>query len=283
MLNTLSKYSYPGGLTAEKVLKTDSRPAGAWPMLECVNLSKVYPTPKGPYVVLEDFQMKVEKGEFVSVIGHSGCGKSTVLSMIAGLNPITSGNIVIDAKEIEGPGPDRAVVFQSPSLFPWMSALENVLLGVKRVFPHATKREREVICKYYLDKVGLGNDFYKKTSDMSNGMKQRVGIARAFALKPSVLLLDEPFGMLDSLTRAELQEVLLEVWRRERITAIMVTHDVDEAIYLSDRVIMMTGGPYAKVGDILPVDLPRPRIKQEVLDHRDYYSYRDHLIRFLEE
>ena len=264
-------------------LKVKSSPAGAWPKLECVNLSKVYPTPKGPYVVLEGLNLRVEKKEFVSIIGHSGCGKSTVLSMIAGLNSISKGSIVLDGMEITGPGPDRAVVFQSPSLFPWMTALENVLLGVKQVFPHATKKEQQIICKYYLDKVGLGDAFHKKASDLSNGMKQRVGIARAFALKPQILLLDEPFGMLDSLTRAELQEVLLEVWRKEKITAIMVTHDVDEAIYLSDRVIMMTTGPYAKVGDELEINLSRPRKKTEVLDHPDYYNYRDYLLRFLEE
>ncbi len=257
--------------------------AGASHKLECVYLSKVYPTPKGPYVVLEDFNLQVSKGEFVSIIGHSGCGKSTVLSMIAGLNSITKGNIVVDSNTILGPGPDRAVVFQSPSLFPWMSSLDNVLLGVKQVFPHATKKERETIAKYYLDKVGLGDAFHKKASDLSNGMKQRVGIARAFALKPEVLLLDEPFGMLDSLTRAELQGVLMEIWRKEKITAIMVTHDVDEAIYLSDRVIMMTSGPYAKVGETLDVQLPRPRVKSEVMEHPDYYKYREFLINFLEE
>ena len=265
------------------VTRKQEKPAGASNKLECVNLSKVYPTPNGPYVVLEDFNLQVQNGEFVSIIGHSGCGKSTVLSMIAGLNPITKGNIVVDSKTILGPGPDRAVVFQSPSLFPWMSAFENVLLGVKQVFPHASKKERETISKYYLNKVGLGDAFHKKANELSNGMKQRVGIARAFALKPDVLLLDEPFGMLDSLTRAELQEVLMDVWKKEKITAIMVTHDVDEAIYLSDRVIMMTSGPYAKVGETLEVNLPRPRIKSEVMEHPGYYNYREFLINFLEE
>jgi nitrate/nitrite transport system ATP-binding protein len=250
--------------------------------LNCINLTKSYPTPKGQYVVLEGLNMEIYKEEFVSIIGHSGCGKSTVLSMIAGLNPVTKGSINLDNSEIKGPGPDRAVVFQSPSLFPWMTALENVMLGVKRVFPHAGKKERESICKYYLDKVGLANSFYKKAGEMSNGMKQRVGIARAFALKPEILLLDEPFGMLDSLTRAELQEVLMEIWSKEKITAIMVTHDVDEAIYLSDRIIMMTSGPYAKVGDTLHIDIPRPRIKSDVIEFPAYYRYREHLIRFLE-
>lgn len=251
--------------------------------LQCVKLSKVYPTPKGDYVVLEDFNLRVRDEEFISIIGHSGCGKSTVLTMIAGLNDISKGSIVVDGKQIIGPGPDRAVVFQSPSLFPWMTALENVKIGVEEVFPHVSKTEQIDICKYYLSKVGLDGSFDKKATDMSNGMQQRVGIARAFSLQPEVLLLDEPFGMLDSLTRAELQEVLMEVWLKEKITAVMVTHDVDEAIYLSDRVIMMTGGPYAKVGDTLDVKLPRPRIKKEVIDHPDYNKYRDHLLNFLNE
>lgn len=251
-------------------------------MLNCIDLAKVYPSKKGPFTVLEDFQLKVSQGEFISIIGHSGCGKSTVLSMIAGLNSISKGGIVLDGKHIDGPGPDRGVVFQSPSLFPWMTALDNVMLGVKQVFPHATKAQKQDICKYYLDRVGLGDAFDKRAGEMSNGMQQRVGIARAFALKPKILLLDEPFGMLDSLTRSELQDVLMEVWAKEKITAIMVTHDVDEAIFLSDRVIMMTGGPFAKVGDVLEVKLERPRLRKAVLEHPKYYDLRGHLINFLE-
>ncbi len=250
--------------------------------LECTQLSKVYSTPKGPYVVLENLNLRVYNEEFISIIGHSGCGKSTVLSMIAGLNEITKGHIVLDKRAIDGPGPDRAVVFQSPSLIPWLSALENVCLGVHRVFPHISKKERIDIAKYYLYVVGLEDAFNKKAKDLSNGMKQRVGIARAFALKPDVLLLDEPFGMLDSLTRAELQEVLMGVWREEKITAIMITHDVDEAIYLSDRVVMMTSGPYANIGDTLHIDFVRPRTRKEVFFHDDYYKYRQYLIDFLQ-
>lgn len=251
------------------------------PMLEIINLKKVYPTKKGPFVVLENFNLKVDDGEFIAVIGHSGCGKSTALMMIAGLNDISDGNITVNSREIDGAGPDRAVVFQSPSLFPWMTTLENVMLGVKRVYPHGTKRQREDICKYYLNKVGLGSALNKKAMDLSNGMKQRVGIARAFALKPRVLLLDEPFGMLDSLTRAELQDVLLEVWNKEKITAIMVTHDVDEALFLSDRVVMMTSGPYAKVGDVLQVPFERPRTRHNVNEDDRYYDCRGHLLDFL--
>lgn len=251
-------------------------------MLECKNLKKAYPTPNGDFVVLEDFQLQVNENEFVSIIGHSGCGKSTLLSMVAGLNEISSGNILLDDIPIDGAGPDRAVVFQSPSLFPWMTALENVMLGVKQVFPHASKSQRNDICKYYLSKVGLADAFHKKSNDLSQGMKQRVGIARAFALKPKILLLDEPFGMLDSMTRVELQDVLIDVWSKESITAIMVTHDVDEAIFLSDRVIMMTSGPYAKVGDVAHINLDRPRERKSVMEHPDFYKYRQHLLTFLD-
>ena len=246
------------------------------------DLAKVYPTVDGPVAVVKGFDLQIEQGEFVSIIGHSGCGKSTVLSMIAGLNEISDGAIYIDGRRVTGPGPDRGVVFQSPSLFPWMTAMENVLLGVEQVFPHGSKRERREIAEYYLNCVGLVDALDKRAAELSQGMRQRVGIARAFALKPKLLLLDEPFGMLDSLTRTELQDVLLEVWRRDRITAIMVTHDVDEALFLSDRVVMMTSGPQAKVGDILPVEFPRPRDRRTVCEHEHFYDLRGHLLRFLD-
>jgi nitrate/nitrite transport system ATP-binding protein len=226
--------------------------------------------------------LTVNKEEFISIIGHSGCGKTTLLSMIAGLNPITAGQVILDGVPIDGPGPDRGVIFQSPSLLPWMTALENVQLGVNQVFAHATKKQRTDICKYYLSKVGLSGAFNKRASELSQGMKQRVGIARALALKPQILLLDEPFGMLDSLTRGELQDVLLEVLNKEKTTAIMITHDVDESIFLADRVIMMTSGPRAQIGDVLKINFERPRNRKELLEHPDYYKYREHLINFLE-
>ncbi|CAM3429973.1 ABC transporter ATP-binding protein [Zobellia roscoffensis] len=251
-------------------------------MLDLHDLKKVYPTPKGDYVVLEHLNLQIMKEEFVTIIGHSGCGKTTMLSMIAGLNPISGGNISVLGNPVKGPGPDRGVIFQSPSLMPWMTALENVLLGVNQVFPHATKTQRQDIAKYYLNKVGLDGAFYKKASELSQGMQQRVGIARAFAIKPKVLLLDEPFGMLDSLTRGELQDILIEIWNKEKITAVMITHDVDEAIFLADRVVMMTSGPRAKIGDVLNIDFERPRTRKSVLEHDDYYTYRKHLIDFLE-
>jgi nitrate/nitrite transport system ATP-binding protein len=232
--------------------------------------------------VVDEFDPRMYRGEFVSLIGHSGCGKSTVLSMAAGLNDVSSGGIVLDGREVNAAGPDRAVVFQSPNLFPWLTAQENVALGVDRVYPHATRAEREEIVNYYLTRVGLGRHLDKRARALSSGMKQRVGIARAFALSPKLLLLDEPFGMLDSLTRWELQELLMEVWARTRVTAICVTHDVDEAILLADRVVMMTNGPEAKVGKVMPVDLPRPRTRQALLEHPDYYRYRQEVLEFLE-
>ena len=253
--------------------------------LEFTQLSKIYPTPDGNSTVkvVDGFDMKMKKGEFISIIGHSGCGKSTVLSMTAGLNEISEGGIILDNREIDGAGPDRGVVFQAPSLFPWLTAFENVMLGVDKVYPHASQSEREDIVEYYLARVGLADAMYKKAADMSNGMRQRVGIARAFALSPKLLLLDEPFGMLDSLTRWELQEVLMEVWERTHVTAIVVTHDVDEAILLADRVVMMTNGPHAKIGKIEEIDLPRPRSRKALLEHPDYYRYRESLLTFLSE
>ncbi|PVB59971.1 nitrate ABC transporter ATP-binding protein [Labrenzia sp. 011] len=250
--------------------------------LEFSRLRKVYPTAKGPLTVVDGFDLKMQKGEFVTLIGHSGCGKSTVLSMVAGLNPITDGAIILDGTHVTKAGPDRAVVFQAPSLMPWLTAYENVELGVDKVYPDASRSEKRDVIEYYLGKVGLGDAMQKAAADLSNGMKQRVGIARAFALSPKLLLLDEPFGMLDSLTRWELQDVLMDVWKRTRVTAICVTHDVDEAILLADRVVMMSNGPNARIGNIMEVDLPRPRSRRELLAHPDYYAYREELLDFLE-
>ena len=251
--------------------------------LEFFKLDKVYPTPKGPLKVVENFNLLMDKGEFISLIGHSGCGKSTVLTMAAGLNEITGGGIVLDNREITSAGPDKAVVFQAPSLMPWLTARQNVELGVERVYPHAAKSERRDIVDYYLDRVGLADAKDKLAAEMSNGMRQRVGIARAFALSPRLLLLDEPFGMLDSLTRWDLQDVLVETWNRTKVTAIMVTHDVDEAILLADRVVMMTNGPRATIGKVLQVDLPRPRDRKELLEHPKFYEYRQEVLHFLAE
>jgi len=249
--------------------------------LEFYNLKKIYPTPKGPLTVLENFDLLMDKGDFVSLIGHSGCGKSTALTMAAGLNGISGGGIVLDGREIDIAGPDKAVVFQAPSLMPWLTARQNVSIGVSRVYPHASQAERRDIVEYYLQRVGLGDAMDKLAADMSNGMRQRVGIARAFALSPKLLLLDEPFGMLDSLTRWDLQDVLMEVWERTKVTAICVTHDVDEAILLADRVVMMTNGPHATIGKVLEVDLPRPRDRKALLEHPKFYAYREEVLQFL--
>lgn len=251
--------------------------------VEFYAVDKVFPTPRGPLTVVEKFNLDIARGEFVSLIGHSGCGKSTVLSMAAGLTEVTDGGIVLDGRVVATAGPDRGIVFQAPNLLPWLTARENVALGVERVFPHAKASERRDIIEYFLARVGLADAMDRRASELSNGMRQRVGLARAFALSPKLLLLDEPFGMLDALTRWELQEVLMDVWKRSRVTAICVTHDVDEAILLADRVIMMTNGPRARIGRVMNVELPRPRTRRALLEHPRYYEYRNELLRFLEE
>lgn len=251
--------------------------------IEMFNLGKTYDTPAGPAVIVEEFNLNMYQGEYVCLLGHSGCGKSTVLTMVAGLNPITTGGVVVANHEIEGPGPDRGVVFQSPCLMPWMTAMDNVMLGVNQVYAHAKKSERRDMAAYYLTLVGLGSSLNTRAADLSQGMQQRVGIARAFALRPKMLLLDEPFGMLDSLTRMELQEVLLEILVKDQVTTLMVTHDVDEALFMSDRIVMMTNGPRARVGKVIDVPFDRPRNRTEVLEHDQYYDLRGNMIQFLED
>lgn len=251
--------------------------------LELWRLGKSYPTKDGgSTTIVTDFNLTVKQGEFVSLIGHSGCGKSTVLSIVAGLSELSTGGIVLAGREIDGAGPDRGMVFQSPSLLPWRTAFENVMLGVEQVNPHLTRQQRSDIVIHYLELVGLGDALRKRPVELSAGMRQRVGLARAFALNPKMLLLDEPFGMLDSLTRFELQQVLIDLWSTDQKTALMVTHDVDEALFLSDRVVMMTNGPNATVGDILTVPFPRPRDRTAVMEHPDYDALRNHLVGFLE-
>lgn len=250
---------------------------------EASALGKSYKTPTGDSVIVRGFDLRMSKGEFVCILGHSGCGKSTVLSMVAGLNEVTEGTLLLDNREIDGAGPDRGVVFQSPCLLPWMSAWDNVMLGVDQVYYHATRSERDQIVEYYLAAVGLGDQMHKRPGELSAGMRQRVGLARAFALSPKMLLLDEPFGMLDKLTKFELQQVLLDLWNRERLTAMMITHDVDEAIYLADRVVMMTNGPAARVGEIVKIDFERPRDRSTMMTDPRYLAYREQLIGFLED
>ncbi len=252
--------------------------------VEIVNLVKAYPNPLGDAIkVVDGYNLTIKKGDLVTVIGHSGCGKSTVLMMLAGLNPITSGDVVVDGRVVDGPGPDRAVVFQAPCLLPWLTSYGNVMLGVKRCYPHASKKDRDDIVKYYLNLVGLADSMHKYPREMSGGMQQRVGIARAIALKPKMLLLDEPFGRLDSLTRMDLQDTILDILDKEKITTMLITHDVDEAVYMADRICMMTNGPEARVGQVLNVPFERPRTRADVTSDDLFFDLRASLISFLEK
>lgn len=252
-----------------------------------LELSKVgieFPTPKGPFCALQNVDLKIKKGEFVSLIGHSGCGKSTVLNIVAGLYQATTGGVVLNGKEVNEPGPERAVVFQNHSLLPWLTAYENVELGVKRVFKgKKTKAEMRAWIEHNLELVHMSHALHKRPDELSGGMKQRVGIARALAMEPQVLLMDEPFGALDALTRAHLQDSLMEIQNELGNTVIMITHDVDEAVLLSDRIVMMTNGPAATVGEILDVHLLRPRNRLELADNAEYNGYRSAVLRFLYE
>jgi nitrate ABC transporter ATP-binding subunit len=251
--------------------------------LELTKLGKTYATPNGPAVIVKDFHLLVREGEFVCVIGHSGCGTSTVLSIVMGLNEPTEGGVVLAGREVVGPGTDRGAVFQSPALLPWLTARGNVLLAVEQVNGRHSRTERRELADRDLAQVGLADAADRYPHELSAGMRQRVGIGRAFALEPKVLLLDEPFSLLDALTRMELQEELMRLWEEDRNTVLMVTHDVDEALFPADRIVMMTSGPAATIGEILAVQFPRPRCRVDVLNHSDYYRLRDHLIAFLEE
>jgi nitrate/nitrite transport system ATP-binding protein len=242
----------------------------------------VFDTKKGPFVALRDIDLTVAKGEFVTLIGHSGCGKSTLLNLVAGLNVPTSGNLLCANREIAGPGPERAVVFQNHSLLPWMSCLENVLLAVERVFgKDESRKQLQARARAALELVGLSHAVDKRPHEISGGMKQRVGIARALAMEPRVLLMDEPFGALDALTRAHLQDELLKIIATTGSTVVMVTHDVDEAVLLSDRIVMMTNGPAATIGEILEVDLPRPRDRVALAQDARYMRLRTRVLEFL--
>ena len=250
--------------------------------LDITGLTKIFDTPAGPYIAVKDVDAKLVDGEFVCIVGHSGCGKSTVLSIIAGLQRATFGGVAINGKEVDEPGSDRGVVFQSPSLLPWLSAGENVALAVGRAFPSYNRARRREQAEKYLELVGAAGCYEQKPAELSLGMQQCVSMARALAIEPKFLLLDEPFSMLDSLTRLDLQDTLLDVWEKSRKVVVMVTHDIDEALYLADRIILMTDGPEARVGEIYTVPFERPRKRAEVLDHPDYYACRSYLIDFLE-
>ena len=252
-----------------------------------LDISKVgieFPTPKGPFRALRDVDLKIQKGEYISLIGHSGCGKSTVLNIVAGLYQATEGGVLLRGKEVNEPGPERAVVFQNHSLLPWLTAYQNVELAVNTVFKgKKSKAEIKEWIEHNLELVHMDHAMHKRPDEISGGMKQRVGIARALSMEPDVLLMDEPFGALDALTRAHLQDSLMEIQKELNNTVIMITHDVDEAVLLSDRIVMMTNGPAATIGEILEVDLPRPRNRIELADDPRYNHFRQQVLRFLYE
>lgn len=250
--------------------------------LELTGLSKVFSTPSGPFIAVKDVNAIVETGEFVAILGHSGCGKSTVLSIVAGLDRATYGGVVIDGREVDGPGAERAIVFQSPCLLPWMTARQNVELSAAHGAVKKSRTDITETTNHYLELVGVASAAEQLPTEISLGTQQCVSLARALAAEPRFLLLDEPFSQLDSLTRFDLQDILLRVWERSGKTVVMVTHDVDEALYLADRLILMTDGPEASVGDILTVPFPRPRSRAAVLGHPRYHECRRHVIDFLE-
>jgi nitrate/nitrite transport system ATP-binding protein len=252
--------------------------------LKLENIEKRFPIPgRDDYIAVTDVDLNIKKNEIISIIGHSGCGKSTLLNMISGLDMQTSGNIFLNNKEVTGPGPERAVVFQNHSLLPWLTVYQNIEMAVKKVMPELSKDELEERVKKFVEMVNLDHAIDKLPDEISGGMKQRVGIARALSIKPEVLLMDEPFGALDSLTRANLQEHLMRIQQKVENTVIIITHDVDEAVLLSDRVIMMTNGPSATIGEILEVNLPRPRDRVALQKDPEYIRCREAILSFLYE
>ena len=255
--------------------------ASATPLLRFEQLGKVYATPRGPYPVLENINLEVNQGEFVCVIGHSGCGKSTLLNMVSGFATPSSGQVLLEGKPITKPGPDRMVVFQGYALLPWLTAYENVHLAIDSVNPKLPENEKREIALEHLAMVGLTEAANKKITQISGGMKQRVAIARALSIRPEVLILDEPFGALDAITKEELQEELLKIWNTQKCTVLMITHDIDEALFLADRLVMMTNGPAAGIGEVLTIDFPRPRSREEIMEDPRYYELRNSALDFL--
>jgi bicarbonate transport system ATP-binding protein/nitrate/nitrite transport system ATP-binding protein len=262
-------------------LQQQISPTTSTAFLEFDSVSKVYPTAKGSYTVLEDVNLTIKEGEFICVIGHSGCGKSTLLSMVSGLNKPSTGEIRLKNQRITQPGPDRMVIFQNYSLLPWKTAYENIYLAVEQVYKHKSRQEKKEIVLEHLELVGLTEAANKKPAQLSGGMKQRVAIARALATRPEVLIMDEPFGALDPITREEMQEELLKIWRDHRATVLMITHDIDEALFLSDRLVMMTNGPAANIGEILEIPFARPRNRLRMMENPQYYELRNYALDFL--
>lgn len=249
--------------------------------LEIKDVCKVYPTKNGPFTVLEDVNLNVYQGEFICVIGHSGCGKSTLLNMVSGFAFPSSGQVLLEGQPIAKPGPDRMVVFQNYALLPWRTAFENVYLAVNAVHPNKPEAEKRAIVRDHLAMVGLTEAADKKPPQLSGGMRQRVSIARALAIRPKVLILDEPFGALDAITKEELQEELLKIWNDHQCTVLMITHDIDEALFLADRLVMMTNGPHAKIGEVMEIPFPRPRDRARIMEDPQYYKLRNYALDFL--
>ncbi|HCG5556009.1 TPA: ABC transporter ATP-binding protein [Vibrio parahaemolyticus] len=252
-------------------------------LLDLTRLGMRFPTPDGEFIALKNVDLQINKGEFVSLIGHSGCGKSTVLNLVAGLYMPTDGGVIVDGREVAGPGPDRAVVFQNHSLLPWLTVYQNVELAVKQIAGKKGKAWIQEQVNHYLELIQMQHAAHKNPDEISGGMKQRVGIARALALQPKVLLMDEPFGALDALTRAHLQDALMKIQAELNNTVIMITHDVDEAVLLSDKIVMMTNGPAATIGEVLEVNLPRPRERVALADDAQYQKCRQAVLKFLYE
>jgi len=250
-------------------------------LLRFEQVGLTYSTPKGPYTVLDNINFEVRAGEFICVIGHSGCGKSTLLNTVSGFAKPTSGRVLLDGEPIRRPGPDRMVVFQGYALLPWLTAYDNVYLAIDSVKPSLSERQKREIVSEHLELVGLGTAAEKLITQLSGGMKQRVAIARALAIRPEVLILDEPFGALDAITKEELQEELLKIWNTQKCTVLMITHDIDEALFLADRLVMMTNGPAAGIGEILDIDFPRPRNREDIMEDPRYYELRNSALDFL--
>ncbi|MBI4779906.1 MAG: ATP-binding cassette domain-containing protein [Oscillatoriophycideae cyanobacterium NC_groundwater_1537_Pr4_S-0.65um_50_18] len=265
----------------------DSKTLDASPGLETSsflsikNVSKIYQTPRGPYTVLDGVDLDIHEGEFICLIGHSGCGKTTLLNMVSGFSTPSMGEVRVGDRLITKPGPDRMVVFQNYCLLPWKTAYENVDLAVKAAFPDKSKAERTAQVWEHLEMVGLTEAAHKRPAQLSGGMKQRVAIARALSIRPEVLIMDEPFGALDAITKEELQEELLKIWQDHRCTVLMITHDIDEALFLADRIVMMTNGPAAKVGEIMTIPFHRPRNRTQVMEDPRYYELRNHALDYL--
>ena len=281
MSNSSTQNPNPENMQTLKTPQTTKNQTQKQDFLTIKDVSKVYETPKGPYVVLDGVNLTIKEGEFICLIGHSGCGKSTLLNMIAGFNGPTNGEVALEGSQITEPGPDRMVVFQNYSLLPWLTATENIHLGVENVYPEKSADEHNTIVKEHLELVGLTEACNKRPGQLSGGMKQRVAIARALATRPKLLILDEPFGALDPITREELQEELLKIWRKEKITVIMITHDIDEALFLADRIVMMTNGPAASIGEDMHVPFSRPRNRARIMEDPKYYELRNFALEFL--